>query len=101
MPYKYNQLNQGEDQVTIYTRFKNVELPEADLTGTNVLGLTARFKTTQQIYPLDFNYKKSGIDSINAKAAAKGIYNLQGMKVNEMIPGQLYIVDGKKVIATR
>ena len=92
----------GEDEVAIFTRFKNVTMPEASIDKTNVLAMTARFKGTQQVYPLDFNYEKSGIDTINAKAAAaKGIYNLQGMKVTEMIPGQLYIVDGKKVIATR
>ncbi len=43
----------------------------------------------------------SGVQTIARDAKKSGIYNLQGMKVNEMIPGQLYIVDGKKVIATR
>ena len=90
---------QGADEVAIYTRFKNVTLE--NLTATDVLALTARFKGTQQIYPIDLNYDYSGVQTIARDAKKSGIYNLQGMKVNEMIPGQLYIVDGKKVIATR
>ncbi len=90
---------QGADEVAIYTRFKNVTLE--NLTATDVLALTARFKGNQQIYPIDLNYDYSGVQTIARDAKKSGIYNLQGMKVNEMIPGQLYIVDGKKVIATR
>ena len=45
---------------------------------------------------------RTGIQDINAdkaKVAVKGIYNLQGQRVRETVPGQLYIIDGKKVIA--
>ena len=52
-------------------------------------------------------YKKDGIVSqievINANdvpAAQKGIYNMMGVKVNRAEPGQMYIIDGKKVIPT-
>jgi len=41
----------------------------------------------------------TGIESVRANAEAKkGIYNLMGQKVNEMQAGQIYIVDGKKVM---
>lgn len=45
---------------------------------------------------------RTGVQDIktnNVKAAVKGIYNLQGQRVRETVPGQLYIIDGKKVIA--
>lgn len=45
----------------------------------------------------------SAIETINANdvpAAQKGIYNLMGVKVNRAEPGQMYIIDGKKVIPT-
>jgi hypothetical protein len=45
---------------------------------------------------------RTGVEDIktnNVKAAVKGIYNLQGQRVHETVPGQLYIIDGKKVIA--
>jgi len=45
---------------------------------------------------------RTGVEDIktnNVKAAVKGIYNLQGQRVRETVPGQLYIIDGKKVIA--
>ena len=52
-------------------------------------------------------YKKDGVVSqievINANdvpAAQKGIYNMMGVKVNRAEPGQMYIIDGKKVIPT-
>lgn len=45
----------------------------------------------------------SAIETISANdvpAAQKGIYNLMGVKVNRAEPGQMYIIDGKKVIPT-
>lgn len=52
-------------------------------------------------------YKKDGfvsqIEVIGANevpAAQKGIYNLMGVKVNRAEPGQMYIIDGKKVVPT-
>lgn len=52
-------------------------------------------------------YKKEGVVSqievISANevpAAQKGIYNMMGVKVNRAEPGQMYIIDGKKVIPT-
>ena len=45
----------------------------------------------------------SAIETINANdvpVAQKGIYNLMGVKVNRAEPGQMYIIDGKKVIPT-
>lgn len=54
-----------------------------------------------------FLYNKDGIvsavETINANevpAAQKGIYNMMGVKVNRAEPGQMYIIDGKKVIPT-
>ena len=32
-------------------------------------------------------------------SAQKGIYNVQGMKIRQTVPGRLYIINGKKVIA--
>lgn len=41
----------------------------------------------------------TGIESVRTNSEAKkGIYNLMGQKVNEMQAGQIYIVDGKKVM---
>ncbi len=48
------------------------------------------------------NPVSTGVETVaknNVKAAVKGIYNLQGQRVHETVPGQLYIIDGKKVIA--
>ena len=36
---------------------------------------------------------------IDEETAQKGIYNIQGMKIRQTVPGRLYIVNGKKVIA--
>ena len=41
----------------------------------------------------------SGISTVGVDAAIRGIYNLQGQRVRETVPGQLYIINGKKVIA--
>ena len=41
----------------------------------------------------------AGIESIVNDVVANGaIFNLRGQRVNEMTPGQIYIVNGKKVI---
>jgi len=37
--------------------------------------------------------------TIDEEAVEKGIYNIQGMKIRQTVPGRLYIVNGKKVIA--
>lgn len=46
----------------------------------------------------DNNY--TGIKSIavDAQFPVKGIYDLQGRKVDNMVPGNLYIVNGKKIV---
>lgn len=41
---------------------------------------------------------ESGVEKVAADKEVKGIYNVMGMKVETMQKGQLYIVDGKKVI---
>ena len=41
----------------------------------------------------------TALDNVKAETTMKGIYNLLGQKVAEMVPGQIYIKDGKKVIA--
>lgn len=40
----------------------------------------------------------TGITTMNADAQAQGIYNLRGQKVENMVKGQLYIINGKKVM---
>ncbi len=44
---------------------------------------------------------KSGVKGvvIDEETAQKSIYNIQGMKIRQTVPGRLYIVNGKKVIA--
>ena len=37
--------------------------------------------------------------TVDEDAAQKSIYNIQGMKIRQTVPGRLYIVNGKKVIA--
>lgn len=43
----------------------------------------------------------AGVNKVIAdeEAAEKSIYNIQGMKIRQTVPGRLYIVNGKKVIA--
>ncbi|MBR3648149.1 MAG: hypothetical protein IKN59_07165 [Paludibacteraceae bacterium] len=41
----------------------------------------------------------TGVENIEAQTTIKGIYNLLGQKVEEMTSGQIYIVNGKKVLA--
>ena len=49
---------------------------------------------------LDINWEEptgiSDIDSSIAEMLTEGVYNLNGQKVNSMVKGQIYIVDGKK-----
>ena len=44
---------------------------------------------------------KSGVKGIviDEENGEKAIYNIQGMKIRQTVPGRLYIVNGKKVIA--
>ena len=39
-----------------------------------------------------------GIEEVMAAKGAKGIYNLLGQKVSDMVPGQIYIVNGQRII---
>ena len=40
----------------------------------------------------------SGIGSIGSDSAKDVIYNLQGVRVNNPVRGQIYIINGKKVV---
>jgi len=71
-----------------------------DASWNMVIGGTYNVDVDANAFTVTFT-EGSGVQTIARDAKKSGIYNLQGMKVNEMIPGQLYIVDGKKVIATR
>lgn len=40
----------------------------------------------------------SALEDVAAESAQKGIYNIMGVRVDQMQKGQIYIVDGKKVL---
>lgn len=55
-------------------------------------------------YKLKFTKKDGNIAGVNrvvvdAENEKQEIYNIQGMKIRQTVPGRLYIVNGKKVIA--
>lgn len=63
-------------------------------TGENLIEFTASKGMT---YHLDMG--NSGIESIGNDAKDSPVYNLQGIRVTRLIPGQVYIRNGRKFIA--
>ena len=41
----------------------------------------------------------TGLEAVEAESTDDVIYNLKGMRVTRMIPGNVYVVNGKKVVA--
>ena len=83
---------------TLYSRFSDVTIP-TDTEETYVVeGFLAIYNSNLQIYPTSFT-KSSGIDAIGTEVAPVEYYNLQGVKVQNPVKGQLYIIrQGKKAV---
>ena len=68
-------------------------LREVDLGSQSYKFLITKAPTTEDV-PTGIN----GIGSDNEAMKVRGIYNLQGQRVRATVPGQLYIINGKKTM---
>lgn len=97
----YTMTDVDGNTATLYNTFYNsIEVPAEEDTYYDVVGFVGTYNGNIQITPIsiitsDFN----GIANLgNVEVAPEMFYNLQGVKVNNPVKGQIYIVNGKKVV---